>query len=224
MQPHAVKSYLNHETKITHSLEAMGELVAQAIQISGEAILQRDQALRDRAKANSKQLLALQQEVDSEIAAMFSRHSPMASELRMILSAHKIANALERMGELAKNTTKRLVRSEVEFGGQTLQTMQSLVLVSESMLKDALKAFNAQDEALARAVWLRDDEADTLCREIFGLLLKDMCAVPGKEAGMVDALFAVKQWERMADYATYIAKTVIYVTTGTRPRKKASQS
>lgn len=219
MEPHVVKSYMNQMGRISASLEEMGARVEEAIGIAGRALTQRDAQLRQQAKANDKQINTLQDSIDAQIADMFSKQSPMASELRLILSVHKIANALERMGDLAKNTTKRLVRSDIVFTPETYAKVQQLVEVSSAMLKDALVAFREQDEKIARAVWKRDDEADTLCREVFSLLIADICAVPGKEKGMVDALFAVKQFERIADYACAIAKTVIYITTGQRPHK-----
>lgn len=220
MEPHVVKSYVNQMGRISASLEEMGALVIQAIAIAGRAVSERDAALRQQAKASDKEIDALQERIDAQVAEMFSKQSPMASELRLILSAHKIAVMLERMGELARNTTKRLVRCEVELSPQAREKIRLLVEVDSAMLKDALAAFREQDEKLARAVWKRDDEADTLCRETFALLLTDLCAVPGKEKGMVDALFAVKQFERIADYASAIAKAVIYIATGQRPRKK----
>lgn len=220
MEPHVVKSYVTQMGRISASLEEMGALVTEAIAIAMRAVAERDAELRQQVKASDKEIDALQERIEGQIAEMFSKQSPMASELRLILSAHKIAVMLERMGDLAKNTTKRLVRSEVEFAPQTQEKIRLLAQTDVAMLKDALAAFRNQDETLARAVWKRDDEADTLCREVFSLLIADICGVPGKEVGMVDALFAVKQFERIADYASAIAKTVIYVATGQRPRKK----
>lgn len=220
MEPHIVKSYAAQMGRITGSLEEMGALVADAVAIAGKAVAQRDQALRKQAKENDKQINALQERIDQQIAEMFMKQTPMASELRFILSTHTIANELERAGDLAKNTTKRLVRCGVEFSPEVLERIQTLVDVGTAMLRAALVAFRDHDEQSALAVWKRDDEADMLCREVYSSLIADICATPGHEAGMVDALFAVKQFERIADYASNIAKTVLYVTSGEKPRKE----
>ncbi len=219
MEAYTVKSYADQMHRITSSLEEMGALVVDAIAIAGKAITQRDTALRSQAKENDKRINALQEIIDQQIVEMFSKQSPMASQLRFILSAHKIANALERTGDLAKNTTKRLVRCGVKFPDETLVQIQQMVEVDSAMIRSALVAFRDQDEKAALVVWKRDDEADALCREVFTALLKDICAMPGTESGMVDALFAVKQFERIADYASSIAKTVLYVATGEKPHK-----
>lgn len=220
MEPHIVKSYAAQMGRITSRLEEMGALVADAIAIAGHAVTQRDQALRQQAKANDKDINALQDHIDQQIAEMFMKQTPMASELRFILSAHTIANELERAGDLAKNTTKRLVRCGVDFPPEVLERIRRLVEVDADMLRAALAAFRSHDEKAALAVWKRDDEADKLCREAYSTLIQNICTTPGNEAGMVDALFAVKQFERIADYASNIAKTVLYVTTGEKPQKE----
>ncbi len=219
MQPYTVKSYAEQMDGIVGSIEEMGALVCDAIAIAGRAAVQRDTTLRTQAKANDKDINALQEKIDQQIAEMLAQQSPMASELRFILSALKIANTLERTGDLAKNTTKRLVRCEVPFSDAIEAQIGELVKVDTAMLRAALVAFRDQDDDGALAVWKRDDEADALCRDVFSSLLDQMGDTPGQESGMVDALFAVKQFERIADYATSIAKTVHYITTGEKPRK-----
>ncbi len=219
MEAHIVKSYAKQMRLITSGLEEMGECVLESIGIAGETITTPDAALREKVKANDKHINALQDRIDQLIAEMFSKQTPMGSELRMVLSAHKIAGALERIGDLAKNNTKRLVRSDVAFSQEAQKMVQQLAGASRLMLKDALAAFSTQNEQLALAVWKRDDEADTLCRKTMELLLDEVCAVPGKQADMADVMFSVKQFERIADYACDIAKAVFYVTSGKRPTK-----
>jgi phosphate transport system protein len=219
MEPRAVKSYATQFNRIAETLEEMGALVCEAISIAGEAVARRDQPLREKAKANDKRINQLQESIDRQIAEMFSKQSPMASELRYVLAAHKIATMLERTGDLAKNTTKRLVRCEVSLPEEVHRAFQRLVEVDKQMLAAALAAFRRHDDASALRVWKQDEEADQLCRTAFSSLLERICADPARVSGMVDALFAAKQLERIADYACGIAKTVLYVTTGEKPRK-----
>ena len=99
------------------------------------------------------------------------------------------------------------------------EELTSLVEVDKQMIAASLQAFSDQNPQAATEVWRRDEEADNLCRRVFALVIVDMQKSPLEAHHMIDYLFAAKNLERAADYATGIAKTVHYVVTGERPKK-----
>ena len=68
---------------------------------------------------------------------MIARRQPMARDLREIMAAIHIANDLERVGDLAKNTAKRVIAIEANFGSQRLVAgVEHIAELALAQLKD----------------------------------------------------------------------------------------
>ena len=92
-------------------------------------------ATRDRAErviAADAAIDALQREIEERAVLTIARRQPMAVDLREIVSALRIANDLERIGDLAKNIAKRVMPITGDFHPQKLirgvEHMAALVL------------------------------------------------------------------------------------------------
>ncbi len=219
MKKYSVKPYNDQFDQLTECLLDMGELVGEAVSIAEQSLEARDEELRVKAKENDRTINRMDDEMERRITDLLSMQNPMAEDLRYVMSALKIAGALERAGDLAKNITKHMVRMDARFPHSTLKGLTQLAKISQEMLDQALVSFSERDPDIATKVWKRDEEADELCRQIFKstgrAMPKDAEAAPE----LVEIMFAAKNFERIADHATDIAKTVHYVATGEKPKK-----
>ena len=159
---------------------------------------------------------------------MIARRQPMAQDLREIMAAIHIANDLERVGDLAKNTAKRVIAIEGNFAAQRLVAgVEHIAELSLAQLKNVLDAYATRDLAAAIAVWERDDEIDAMYTSLFRELLTYMMEDPRNITFCTHLLFCAKNLERIGDHATNIAETVHYLITGVtltdeRPKKDTS--
>ena len=130
----------------------------------------------------------------------------------------RIANDLERIGDLAKNTAKRVLALTGEFHPQKLvrgvEHMSGIVL---EQLKEVLDAYATRDRDAAIAVWRRDGEVDILYTSLFRELLTYMMEDPRNISLCTHLLFCAKNIERIGDHATNIAETVHYLVSGQLP-------
>jgi phosphate transport system protein len=144
-----------------------------------------------------------------------ARRQPMAVDLREIVSALRISNDLERIGDLAKNIAKRVIALNAEFPPPKLnrgvEHMTDLLL---SQLKAVLNAYARRSVAEAMAVWRGDEEIDAVCTSVFRELLTYMMEDPRNISFCIHLLFCAKNIERMGDHATNIAETVHYMIEG----------
>lgn len=103
----------------------------------------------------------------------------MASDLRTVLSVMKIAGALERVGDYAKNLAKRsvLLLGSTRIDGAEGSLLRMINEV-ESMLGDVLNAYVAGDSDLAEAVRLRDHTVDQMYNGLFREILTHMMEDP----------------------------------------------
>src|SRR5579875_3961600 len=177
-----------------------------------QELARRDTALAQRVTVADGQIDALQREIEEKSVLTIARRQPMAVDLREIVSALRISNDLERIGDLAKNIAKRVIALNAEFPPPKLirgvEHMTDLLL---GQLKAVLNAYARRSVAEAMAVWRGDEEIDAVCTSVFRELLTYMMEDARNITFCIHLLFCAKNIERMGDHATNIAETVYYM-------------
>jgi phosphate transport system protein len=196
----------------------MGGLVEAATLDCARALEDRDEDLARQIVAGDRVVDALEAQVNEETARLIALRGPIAGDLRTALTVLKIAAALERMGDYAKNIAKRsTVLARGEPIGETAGTVRRMARLTEQMLKDALDAYIRRDVALAVDVRQRDKDVDQIYNSLFRILLTHMLEDPRSITTCMHLHFIAKNMERMGDHATSIAEQVIYLVTGELP-------
>jgi len=225
---HTVRAYDDELNDLSQKIAEMGGLAEQNVADSVRALADRDAETAHRIIAADERIDKLQQQVEEAAIQMIARRQPMAQDLREIMAAIHIANDLERVGDLAKNTAKRVIAIEGNFGAQRLVAgVEHIAELSLTQLKNVLDAFASRDLATALAVWERDDEIDAMYTSLFRELLTYMMEDPRNITFCTHLLFCAKNIERIGDHATNIAETIAYLITGEpltdeRPKKDTS--
>jgi len=213
---HTAKAFDVDLQDLTRKVAEMGGLAEKEIADSVHALSRRDTELAKKVIALDSQVDALQLEIEEKAILTIARRQPMAVDLREVVGALRVANDLERIGDLAKNIGKRvLALSGEEFPSQKLirgvEHMTSLVL---AQIKQVLDAYAARDVSNALVVWKSDEEIDAMCTSLFRELLTYMMEDPRNISFCIHLMFCAKNIERMGDHATNIAETVHYMIEG----------
>ena len=215
MNEHTAKAFDGDLQELTRKVAEMGGLAEREIADSIQALTRRDIVLAKRVVATDPTIDALQQEIEEKAVLTIARRQPMAIDLREIVSALRVSNDLERIGDLAKNIAKRVAELNNEFRPQKLirgvEHMAGLVL---GQIKQVLDAYAGRDLAKALDVWRRDEEVDAMCTSLFRELLTYMMEDPRNITFCIHLMFCAKNIERMGDHATNIAETVHYMIEG----------
>jgi phosphate transport system protein len=215
MKEHIVTSYENELRDLTRKITEMGGRAERLVADSVAALLKRDTELAERVIVQDKTVDILQREIEEAAIAMIARRQPLATDLREIVSALRIAGDLERIGDLAKNTAKRALALEGEYRAQKqLRGVEHMSEIAIEQLKSVLDAYSNHDDARALAVWRRDGEIDAIYTSLFRELLTYMMEDPRHITLCAHLLFAAKNIERIGDHATNIAETVHYLVVG----------
>lgn len=194
-------------------LTMSGEAEA-ALGLAVESLLERDPDKARRAIQGDRVIDAMEVEVEEQCINLLALQQPMARDLRMLTSALKIANDLERVGDHAVNiaqSAERLARSRPIAPEPELVEMARL---AREMLSDALEAFIRGDAAAGREICLRDDKVDVLHRSVFRILLTHMMEDPHMIGAGMELFLVSRNLERVADLATNIAEDVVFLVEG----------
>lgn len=212
---HTAKAFDVDLQDLTRKVAEMGGLAEKEIADSIHALSRRDNDLAKKVITLDSQIDALQLEIEEKAILTIARRQPMAVDLREIVAALRVANDLERIGDLAKNIGKRVLALSGEFPSPKLirgvEHMTSLVL---AQIKQVLDAYAARDVSNALVVWKSDEEIDAMCTSLFRELLTYMMEDPRNISFCIHLMFCAKNIERMGDHATNIAETVHYMIEG----------
>jgi phosphate transport system protein len=201
-------------TRLDEKLLRMARMVEESIALTVKGLKERqDEFARDVLK-REQQVNLLEIEIDELCMKLLALRQPVASDLRFITSAMKIAGELERMGDLAVNIAEVSLELLKVPLLKPLIDIPRMASVAQSMVKDSLNAFVNRDEKLARAVCQRDDEVDSLNDQIFRELLTYMISDPSTINRAVGLILVGRHLERIADHATNIGEDVIYLVLG----------
>ncbi len=144
---------------------------------------------------------------------LLARESPVASDLRFVMSVLRVLGELERVGDLALRVVKvggdwTLVRSSAS----TYDILMSMADTSVEQFREALRAWSSQDldlaDHLARSGPVLDHANSQLVREL--LLLEGPEAV----ATALHSLVIGKALDRIADHSAIIGNRLRYLLTG----------
>ncbi len=209
------------ERHLDEELNRLNEKLLHMARMAEESVALAIKGLKERQEEYAREVLKREQdvnlleiEIDELCMKLLALRQPVASDLRFITSAMKIAGELERIGDLAVNIAEvSLELLKVPFL-KPLIDIPRMAAVAQSMVKDALNAFLNRDEKLARAVCERDDEVDSLNDQIFRELLTYMISDPSTINRAVGLILVGRHLERIADHATNIGEDVIYLVLG----------
>jgi phosphate transport system protein len=194
-------------------LTMSGEAEA-AMGLAIEALLERNLDKAAQVIANDRVIDELELELEEQCVSLLALQQPMARDLRMLTSALKIANDLERVGDHAVNiaqSAERLAQSRPITPEPEIIEMARL---SRVMLSDAIEAFIRGDAVAGREICRRDDKVDALHKNVFRILLTHMMEDPHQIGSGMELFLVSRNLERVADLATNIAEDVEFLVEG----------
>ena len=215
MTEHTVSSFDAELKALDNMLLQMGRTVLRQHRDAATLATNRDEALAQRIIEGDRAIDDMQMVLEEKAIQTIAKRQPMAIDLRSIVAVLKIATDLERIGDLVKNNTKRILasrsQSTLPIGAASLDPLNARVA---EQIEHVLEAFEKRDDALAQEVWRKDVEVDTLQTSLFRELLTYMMEDPRNIGTCTHLLFCARNLERMGDHATNIAEHVHYVVTG----------
>ncbi|NKC30839.1 phosphate signaling complex protein PhoU [Falsiroseomonas selenitidurans] len=211
---HIVRSYDEQLRKVRDMLARMGGLAERQVNDATVALTRRDASLAAEVISRDAALDQLEREIETFCIRLLALRQPMASDLRFIVAAMKVAHDLERIGDYARNAAKRsiIVTQQPTLG--SLNGFLRMARLVQENLKAAIDALVNDDAVAAERVWGNDEPVDDVYNGIFREMLTFMMEDPRNITAATHLLFIAKNLERIGDHATNIAETVHYAVRG----------
>jgi len=200
--------------EVSRTLVAMAESVCGLMRRADAALNEADLAGAEAVIDGDAEVDALFRIVEDRIFALLARQAPVASDLRLVITALHAAADLERMGDLAEHVARTARRRHPASAVAPPVTglFKEMGEIANGMSTKITKALSDHD-AVAAAQLDRDDDAmDDLHRRLFAVMFGPDWN-EGVEAAVDTALLG-RYYERYADHAVNVGQHVVFLVTG----------
>ncbi|MDN6699501.1 MAG: phosphate signaling complex protein PhoU, partial [Staphylococcus equorum] len=192
-------------------LRRLGLYVYRNIEFGLTSLSEEDRNYARQTIAKDKEINEQETEINEKVIMLITKQQPIATDLRLMMAALKIATDFERIGDNAASIAKIRLRAKIidEYVLTRLNTMGKLALL---MLKDLDDAVKDNDITLIKEIIDRDKDIDDIYKNIVNTtyLIDNDPFVAGQ------AHLAARHLERIGDHICNIAENIYFFITGER--------
>jgi phosphate transport system protein len=209
MEGHIVRTFDGDIHNLRLQVLRLGGLSIEQVRRAVAALTTGDDDEARAVVGRTPDLSALAKVIEEEIISLIARRQPVASDLRVVLTAGRVAANLERVGFCARRIARLAIELHLLAGDAPLahfyHDVRKMSRLAGGMLRDALDCFDRTDLAGATAVADRDDDLDAefqmALRDLLTYVLEDQRFL----RNAIKTVFVIKTLERVGDLARDIA-------------------
>ncbi|KOP67032.1 PhoU family transcriptional regulator [Bacillus sp. FJAT-18019] len=198
-------------------LQDMGKHTEEALANSVKSLQALDAEQAQAVIKNDVQLNTMEEQIMDIGSRLIVTQQPVAKDLRRILVAFRIASDLERMGDLARDVAKVTIRLQ---GQKLIKPLVDLPRMSDLvrvMVAESIESYLTENTDLAYKMAQDDDQVDHLYSVILQDLYTHLTSDPDSANQAMLLIMVGRYIERIADHATNIGESTVYLVTGHRP-------
>ncbi|CAN5825719.1 phosphate signaling complex protein PhoU [soil metagenome] len=140
---------------------------------------------------------------------LLRRQSPVAYDLRFIVSVLRLLEELERMGDLALRVVKHA--PELPAGSGLFDPLDSMADIAQDLYRTAIGAWSSQNLQLASTLVARNGDMEGHYTHLLELILR--LEGPGATQIAVSAVLIGKALDRIADHSVIVGERLQYLLT-----------
>ncbi|MEE6295590.1 phosphate signaling complex protein PhoU [Georgenia wangjunii] len=200
--------------QIGEDLQQMSRLVHHAISSASTALRTADLELAEQVIQADEQIDEVERTLDEQCVSLLARQQPVATDLRVVVTALRLSATLERMGDLARHIAY-IARGRYPETAPSADMAEIFDQMGEAATKVALQVtelLGTRDLAQAAGVERDDDALDNLHRETFRIMLDPATEMTKQE--LIDGVLLGRYFERFGDHGVSVARRISFLVTG----------
>jgi|AACY02.3.fsa_nt_gi phosphate transport system protein len=213
---HIVKSFDDEIANVIHLVTQMATLVEEQYKLLYHVVDTGSPATTEDILENEPKLDNYDAEIRDAVITLITLRSPVAVDLRDILTSLRISTDLERLGDYAKNIAMRVATLEEIPETSVKNDILRLLNLVQVQLKKVIDAYVSKDLTKAKEVIKNDVEIDKTYNAIYEKIVD---LIKGKVSKLrlltyTKLLFAIKTLERAGDHIENVAEEIHFIVTG----------
>ncbi len=193
----------------------MSTIVEESINKAVDAFETKNVKTAEEVIENDRKINNLQLTIEDKCNVLIATEQPVAGDLRLIITAIKLAGNLERIGDHAVHLAKTTIRlSGQQYIDKVTGLIPKMADIGLNMVREAVNAFVQKDVEKAKAAAVQDRQIDILHKEVFQILINTMKERTDTIEQATDLLFINRFMERLGDHVASMCEWVVFAMTG----------
>lgn len=207
---HILGTFDNALLTLRNNVLMMASLTERNLSNAAKGLFERDDDLSNIVIADDEEIDLLEIQIDREGVELLIRFQPVASDLRLVVTAMKSSVNIERIADQAVNIARRARKLTSTPELTAIHSLEPMFAHTAQMFADAVRAYADGDVTLARGLKARDRQLDEMNRQFAELCTERMAAEPHLIQNYLNLIFIARSLERTGDHATNMGEDVVF--------------
>ncbi|MBU5227508.1 phosphate signaling complex protein PhoU [Clostridium senegalense] len=217
------KNFENEILKLNEKLTSMGNITIEMYKNTVKALKENDKELSLKIIKKDSVINELNDEINNEAVILIAKQSPVAIDLRTIITIIKISTEIERIADYTKNISNYILA----FNTSNCEGIQSLnnefikaISILTNMINKTMDAYENESLEDAKIAATLDDEIDNIYKSNLKKFVQGIKKTENEQEidQYLQAIMVNKHLERAGDHVTNIVEEVMYYIKGKRYR------
>ncbi len=208
---------MKHTEKELQALKSevaqMWKLVLSQLEKSKQSFLTSDIELAREIATREKRVDAFELKIDSDCENYIALYSPVAIDLRLVLSLIKISSTLERIGDFAEGIALHVIEDDcTKMDPQIIEDLQieKMFDMLISMLSDSFVAIESENTKISGKIISKDIEVDALYHNAVNILDEYLLKNPQFIRCGLKLMLLIRKLERIGDHCSNIVEEIVF--------------
>jgi len=200
--------------KLNKRILKMGSLVYDQVHNSLEALLTCDVELARQVIGKDNKVDTLDVKIDKLCQRIFALTQPVATDLRLIMSALKMNNDLERLGDLAVNISAKI--EGISDYKEILSELHvdELAGMADLIVKDVVTILHTRNTTFVKDIFTAAIAIEAKVQAVSCRILDEMMHKTEVIVVATNLMIILTQIDRIAAYSTNIAESIVFIVEG----------
>ncbi|MFT4176613.1 MAG: phosphate signaling complex protein PhoU [Luteolibacter sp.] len=208
---HIFRNFDKHIDALRKDVLTMAHLCRQNLERAMQSLLHRDLELARAVIADDTDVDDLEVKIDQSGMDLLIRFTPVATDLRFVITSMKMSHNLERISDHAVNIAKRSKKickgPEIDAG-----LIAPLHTLADKILLESFTAYTEQNADLGQSLKAKDKELDRLHKEVIASLSKRFEDPAEHSENLLHLIFVARSLERIGDLAVNIGEDSVFLS------------
>lgn len=198
---------------LKEELTQMWQLVLSQLEKAKQAYVTNDAALAREIVSREKRVDMFELRLDSDCENYIALYSPVAVDLRLVLSIIKISSTLERIADFADGIARHVITGGCDQPSPELKEelkIEHMFDIVISMLSDSFVALDSDNSTLSGRILAKDDEVDEIYHTAIKVLAAYVAQNPDKAECVLETLLVIRKVERIGDHCSNIVEEIVF--------------